>query len=155
MMKNAFKELLLGFLIAFLGLLNDIIMVKIGFLHFSNATICPVPLWLASLWLLFASTFSSSLAWLRGAKVFFLAFLGSLGGALSYSAAEKLSALSYHSHLFPQFLFYGLNWFVLFPVLFILHHRIRNKIYRTNITLSCIDECKQQERKSRDNGCTD
>lgn len=126
--RSSLKEYILGFFVAFLGILNDLVIAKLGFLTFSNATILPVPFWLASLWLLFVSTFPSSLAWLTRINVFFLFFLGSVGGAISYYAAEKLHAFSYHYVLLPQFLFYGLNWFLLFPFLFILYHHIRNII---------------------------
>jgi hypothetical protein len=127
--RISLKELMLSFAIAFLGILNDLIIAKIGFLDFSNAIMLPIPLWLASLWLLFVSTFASSLAWLRCLNVFFLAFLGAFGGAISYCAAEKLNALSYHTAGLPSFIFYGLNWLLLFPFLFILYHYIRKRIF--------------------------
>lgn len=128
-LRVSLKEVILGFVIAFFGILNDLIMMKFGFLTLNNAAILPIPLWLAALWLLFVSTFSSSLEWLIRLNLLTTAFLGAFGGAISYCAGESLNALSYHITLVPSFLFHGLNWFLLFPFLFISYHRIRNRIF--------------------------
>ena len=125
--RSTLKEIMLGFFIAFLGILNDFIMVKAGFLSFSNAIIISIPLWLASVWLLFVSTFSSSLGWLTRVNVVFLALMGAVGGSISYCTGKKLNALYFHYDVLPEFLFHALNWFILFPFLFILHNHIRSK----------------------------
>lgn len=126
--RSSAKEVMLGLGVSFFGILNDFIIVKLGILNFSHATILPIPLWLISVWLLFVSTFSSSLLWLKRVNIFFLALLGGLGGAFSYCAGEKLNAIFYHYSGLPQFIFHGLNWFLLFPFLFTLYHRVRSRL---------------------------
>lgn len=124
LVKCSVKEMILCFFIAFLGVLNDFVMMKFGLLHFNNAWILPMPLWLIALWLLFVSTFSSSLAWLMRLNGLTIACLGALGGAVSYCAGASFNAFSYEITVMPSFLFHGLNWFLLFPLLFILYHRM-------------------------------
>jgi hypothetical protein len=52
------------------------------------------PLWIVCLWLLFATTFHGSLAWLEGRPLLALA-LGCVGGPLSDLAGVKMGAASF------------------------------------------------------------
>jgi hypothetical protein len=51
------------------------------------------PPWMLALWLAFATTFRSSLAWLI-AKPQWCALFGALGGPIAYVAGAKLGAIS-------------------------------------------------------------
>ena len=53
-----------------------------------------LPLWVAALWLLFAATLNSSLAWLSG-RPLLAAALGALAGPLSFKAGVGLGAGEY------------------------------------------------------------
>ncbi len=79
-------------LAALLGMLLDGTLASTGLLTYTPAMpATPVfgcPLWILALWLAFATTFTRSLAWLRG-RIGAAAVLGAAGGPLAYGAAAR------------------------------------------------------------------
>lgn len=76
------------------------------------------PLWLLGLWLVFATTFRSSLAWL-GDRLSVAALLGAIVGPLSYYAGDRLGALQIGPPLTPRLIVLALVWSLLLPMLFV------------------------------------
>lgn len=77
-----------------LGFAIDLVCSWGGWLTYRGAPVFAQapPWWILSLWVVFASTFDSSLAWLRARPVW-AALLGAVGAPLSYLAGERLDAL--------------------------------------------------------------
>jgi len=72
-----------------LGFCVDTILIAIGVLHFSDATLTP-PLWLACLWVIFATTLLHSLSFLQR-SLLLSACLGAVGGPLAYYAGTRFA----------------------------------------------------------------
>ena len=74
------------------------------------------PLWIAALWLLFATTFHRSLAWLTDMP--WLAVpLGAVGSPLSYLAGARFGALSIGAEQRKCLLRLGMTWAVALPLI--------------------------------------
>lgn len=74
------------------------------------------PIWMMALWLMFASTLTASLGWLRGR--YFLSFaLGAVFGPLSYLAGEGLGAIALPLPPFQTILAFAIIWAIVTPVL--------------------------------------
>jgi hypothetical protein len=119
--ENRSKIFFAGIVIASIGFSNDLLLAHNGVISFYEHDLFGMPFWLASLWLLFASTFHGCLAWLASSKLLVLAILGAVGGAISYGVAASFAAFSYNLPAVPEFLLHAANWFILFPLLFRLH----------------------------------
>ena len=102
------------------GILNDSLLMYLGFLDFKGAWPSPYvsPAWMWVLWLLVASTLNSSLSWLKGKPVLGVV-LGAVSGPLSYEAGIRLGAANWGSE--SQILGLGLIslvWAVAMPLFF-------------------------------------
>lgn len=75
-----------------------------------------LPLWLACLWLIFATTLRHSLDWSRTHKLYG-AILGFLGGPLSYLAGSKISDVTLAQPLWQTLLILAIIWAVVIPML--------------------------------------
>lgn len=74
------------------------------------------PIWMIALWLLFISTLTASLGWLRGRYLLSFA-LGAVFGPLSYLAGEGLGAITLpHPPLFSIMAF-AMTWAIVLPIL--------------------------------------
>jgi len=81
------------------------------------------PLWIASLWALFAATSGALLGWLARRPWSALA-LGALGGPLSYLSAERLGAVTLGSERVHAIAGLGTTWGLLLPALVVLAARM-------------------------------
>ncbi len=99
-----------------LGLLVDGTLIRLGLVVFPAETpaLLGVPFWIASLWLLFATTFDGCLRWLRGRPATAVV-LGLIGSPLSYTAAERLDALTLGPDL-TTLAAIGLGWGAMMPL---------------------------------------
>jgi Protein of unknown function (DUF2878) len=90
------QELSLLIKVLIYGVLTDTLIMYLGLLDFHDAWPTPLlsPIWMWTLWLLVASTFNGSLAWLRN-KPFLGAVLGAICGPLSYEAGVRMGAASW------------------------------------------------------------
>ena len=120
---HSVPNLLIGCLIASLGMLNDALLLWHDVI--SIRSISSFPFWLAGLWLLFTSTFDGCLSWLNNKSLVLLSFVGAIGGATSYYAGCKIGAINYHFWHLPDFVFFALNWALLFPALFRLNSLLK------------------------------
>lgn len=75
-----------------------------------------LPLWLACLWLIFATTLRHSLDWSRTHKLYG-AILGFFGGPLSYLAGSKISDVTLAQPLWQTLLTLAIIWAVVIPML--------------------------------------
>ncbi len=82
------------------------------------------PLWLACLWPVFATTLMHSFAVLQN-RLLLAAVCGALGGALSYIAGVRLSAMEFASPLWGPVLL-GALWAAVFPLLLQVAARLRS-----------------------------
>jgi len=88
------QELVLVGAAAVVGVLWDSLLPLLGWIRYPNGMLVTntAPLWMVTLWMLFATTLNVSLAWLKNRLWLAIPF-GALGGPLAYLGGEKLGAL--------------------------------------------------------------
>jgi len=107
-----------------LGCLLDSALIKLGVFDFGEAGKV-IPLWLALLWPLLATTLAHCLAW--SARPWWLASaLGAVGGPASYIAGSHLTYVQLPLGMWPSVLILGAIWAVIFPMLHWLAHYFRD-----------------------------
>jgi hypothetical protein len=107
-----------------LGCLLDSALIKLGVFDFGEAGKV-IPLWLALLWPLLATTLGHCLAW--SARPWWLASaLGAVGGPASYIAGSHLTYVQLPLGVWPSVLILGAIWAVIFPMLHWLAHYFRD-----------------------------
>ena len=100
--------------VVFCGCLWDIAMTQTGVIHFADAMFVGIPLWLVCLWLLFATTFTHSLLWLR--RYLWLAVpLGGVFGPLSYWIGANLTDAELRTPVIASLAIMAAGWALLFP----------------------------------------
>jgi hypothetical protein len=94
-----------------------------------------IPVWLISLWCLFATTLSHSLSWLRR-HYLVSAFMGAIFGPLSYWVGSNLSDVEMGEPLIRSLSILSLGWAILLPAFFLLANRLvfESKIDRKSST---------------------
>lgn len=97
------------------GWLLDSALLQLGLFGFAGSS--PVlPLWLALLWLSFATTLRYSLGWT--ARPWWLgSALGAIGGPLSYLGGARLAGVELPLGVTPSLLILAVIWAVLLPAL--------------------------------------
>lgn len=101
---------------ALLGLAMDLGWQRLGLISFRDAGFAGIPLWLAMLWLLFATTLRHALAWLQ-TRLWLAALLGALAGPLSYFAGLELGAARSALPHWQVALAMAPGWLLLLPLL--------------------------------------
>jgi hypothetical protein len=109
-----------------LGLLVDSLQKVGGLIVYQQDTLAIAwlaPFYIVSLWMLYASTFTSSMDWMR--RSYLLALVaGALFGPLSYLAGHRLGAISFaHSHEMTLGVL-ALIWSIANPLLVFISNRI-------------------------------
>jgi steroid 5-alpha reductase family enzyme/predicted DCC family thiol-disulfide oxidoreductase YuxK len=104
------KSLLLAFPLScyalIFGIVQETALIKTGTLHYLHSSLL-IPIWLLSLYPLFALTLNSALSFLN--RSFFICFLlGGIGGILSYFSGEKMQAVEVTGSYFTIFVTWGL-----------------------------------------------
>ena len=98
-----------------LGCVLDSALIKVGVFDFGEAGRV-IPLWLALLWALLATTLGHCLAWT--ARPWWLSsLLGAIGGPLSYIAGSHLTYVQLPLGVWPSAVIIGAIWAVVFPLL--------------------------------------
>lgn len=100
------------------GWVLDSVLMQVGVFDFGLASgnAWVLPLWLAVLWLLFASTLRHSLHWI--ARRWWLgSLLGAIGGPLSYLGGAKLAGVGLPLGLWPSLLLLAVIWAALLPLI--------------------------------------
>jgi uncharacterized protein DUF2878 len=101
---------------ALIGITLDSALHYFGVLQFSNVTGWGVPLWLASLWLLFATTLNRSLRWLQ-TRPLLAALCGALFAPLSYWAGAQIGTASFGIATTIALTVLTAAWSLLLPIL--------------------------------------
>lgn len=98
-----------------LGSAADTLQRACGFVEYSGSAPGGVwaPVWIVALWIAFAATLSSSLAWLRGRVWLSLPF-AVLGAPLSYLGAERLGAVTIGAPRLAALAGIGVAWGIAF-----------------------------------------
>ncbi|KAA0977043.1 DUF2878 domain-containing protein [Pseudomonas sp. ANT_J28] len=101
--------------VAACGWVLDSALLHLGLFYFSDVTLV-LPLWLAILWLLFASTFRHSLSWTK--RPWWMgSLLGTFAGPLSYWGGARLADVGLPLGVWPSVLLLALIWAILMPAL--------------------------------------
>lgn len=99
-----------------------------GFVTYAGPVLGGVwaPLWIVALWIAFAATLSSSLAWLRGRLWLSLPF-AALGAPLSYLGAERLGAVTIGAPRLASLAGVSVAWVIAFHGAQWLETRVRRE----------------------------
>lgn len=112
--------------VAVCGWVLDTALLHLGVFEFSTSSVV-LPLWLATLWLLFASTLPHSLSWTR--RPWWMgSLLGAIGGPLSYLGGTKLAGVGLPLGLWPSMLLLACIWAPLLPALHWLMDREHDRL---------------------------
>lgn len=128
--KETWVELIFILIVSFFGTILDSVYINVGFMHFkAGYETLPwiAPLWLTSLYALFAAAFAQSFGWLRGHWWRMIGF-GAIGGTLSYMAAAKLGAAEFLVPTWAVCVVLGVAWGLIFPLCFILFDRLAKRM---------------------------
>lgn len=101
--------------VAACGWVLDSALLHLGLFEFPGQSIL-LPLWLALLWLLFASTLCYCLAW-TAERWWLASLLGAVGGPLSYLGGARLADVGLPLGTWPSLLLLALIWALLLPAL--------------------------------------
>ncbi|HSB96358.1 MAG TPA: DUF2878 domain-containing protein [Spongiibacteraceae bacterium] len=110
---------------AALGIGLDSALHFFGILRFDDFASWGVPLWLAALWLLFATTLNHSLGWLQG-RPLLASLVGALLAPLSYWVGARFGAARFGIAVPAALAVLAVCWGLLLPLLgAMMRHRIR------------------------------
>lgn len=110
-------ELTLLLLTLLIGSMFDQALMLLGLVRYS-ATIWPpewLPIWMMTLWALFATTLNFSLRWLQP-RPLVAALFGLVGGPLAYWAGARFGAIEWQQPI-ALLLALAIGWAVLMPLL--------------------------------------
>ncbi len=112
--------------VGLLGALVGVVELGLGWLEFRGAQLAPAlaPAWILALWIVFASTFSSSLAWVTSRPWLNAAF-ALFGAPLSYLGGERLGSLTVLEPRFHALLGVGVLWAFALPLATWIYARVR------------------------------
>jgi len=99
--------------VALLGSVVDMVQVKLGVFSFAQ-DVWLYPLWMTSIWMMFATTLSASMSWLSG-RYLLAVVLGAVCGPLSYGAGARLGAIEFASNPMWSILTLGAVWGLSMP----------------------------------------
>ena len=123
------RELAALGLAAALGTVVDSVQLHMGWLAYSGTPLAGVfaPAWIVALWVVFAMTFDSSLAWLARRRAWFAAF-GAVGAPFSYWGGARLGAVSFGEPLWPSICGISACWGLALPLASWLVERTRGEL---------------------------
>lgn len=112
------RELSLALTVGIFGTALDYIPFSMGAFSFTTASVpWGYPLWMSALWVGFATTFHSSLSWIKKRYILSAAF-GAIGGPLSYIAGESLGAITLSADRVFALTAISTTWAIVTPLLF-------------------------------------
>jgi hypothetical protein len=106
------------------GVIVDQLLFKVGIFNLAGQPAL-APLWLSCLWPVFASTLMHSFVVFQN-RIALAVVCGALGGALSYIAGVRMSAVEFASPLWGPLLLAAL-WAFMFPLLVQIATRLQNR----------------------------
>jgi len=130
--KDPSREMMLILSTGVVGITVDSAMITAGLLSYSTGTLVPglSPLWILGMWMLFATTFNVSFAWLQS-KISLAALLGAVFGPLSYYSGSKIGAVTLHEPV-GAMIALAITWGVMLPGLL----ELASMLNRTSIETS-------------------
>jgi hypothetical protein len=110
-------ELRLVLLVTLIGAVWDSLLAWRGLLVYapSDTGLRVAPLWILTMWALFATTLNVSLTWIKG-RTLLAALLGGIGGPLAYLSGQRMGAVAIPD-VIPAVLAQGIGWAILTPLL--------------------------------------
>jgi hypothetical protein len=107
-------ELLITFIVAYIGYATDSILTLLGVFEFHHSTALFAPFWLLLLWCCFSTTLIMNRdAWPKHKGL--LIFLGGLAGVVSYSSAGFLNAVTFQFGVMVSMLIVAVVWMLMIP----------------------------------------
>jgi len=118
------QELKLILVSASIGTVWDSVVASTGLITYPNGVLVAgtAPIWIAALWVIFATTINVSLRWLHN-RYLLGAIFGAVGGPLAYLAGAKLGALVLLDTTWALGL-QAVGWAVLMPLLLRIARRL-------------------------------
>jgi hypothetical protein len=104
----------IGFIVL-VGLTWDSLLVFFGLIVYPDAVWFNLPVWMVCLWILFATTFMHSMAWLSGYS-WLSVFVGAVFGPMSYWAGVEFSDASFGASPIMSMVVIAAGWAILFPI---------------------------------------
>ncbi|MDX6769248.1 MAG: DUF2878 domain-containing protein [Elusimicrobiota bacterium] len=108
--------------VAAFGLALELAFASLGRYEYAGSGRLPLPLWVVSLWLLFAATLDSSLRWLSDRPVL-ACVLGAFAGPLSFQAGVGLGAGRYLASAPEASVLLSVLWALALPGAFAVSRR--------------------------------
>jgi len=107
--------------IGLLGFAVDTLQASAGLYAFTGTSVVPwlCPPWMVALWMIFATTLNSSMAWLAG-RYRVAAALGALCGPVSYLAGARLGAIELSSNALVSLGGIAIAWALAMPTLLLI-----------------------------------
>ena len=117
-------ELKLILIAGAMGWLFDTALLQTGWISFAEGAVFPgtAPIWMVTLWMLFATTFNVSMTWIKS-KLILAVVLGAAGGPLAYLAGARLGAMQFHDQQ-PALITLAIGWATATPLLAIVASRL-------------------------------
>jgi hypothetical protein len=118
--SNREREAKLALVIGLFGFGVDTLQASAGLYTFTHTSVVPwlCPPWMVALWMIFATTLNSSMAWLAG-RYRLAATLGALCGPLSYVAGARLGAIELSANALVSLVGIGFVWAFAMPALLV------------------------------------
>ncbi len=110
-----FRELYFILLVGVTGLIVESGFVYFGVLQSPSSSLLP-PLWLLSLWPLFATTLNHSTRWFQEHPVFSV-LAGGIAGSLTYYTGTRLTSYEIVEPFYPSMIKLAVVWMIVFPLL--------------------------------------
>lgn len=121
------REALALLAVGVLGALVGVAELGLGWLSFRGTALAPglAPAWILALWVVFASTFESSLAWVTSRPWLNVAF-ALFGAPVSYLGGERLGSLEVLAPRTSALIGVGVLWAVALPLAALVYRRLRS-----------------------------
>ena len=119
--SNWAREARLVVAVGLLGFILDTLQASTGLYAFTRTSVAPwlCPLWMVALWMVFATTLNSSMAWLTG-RFALAAGLGAVFGPASYVAGARLGAIDLPANELVSLVGIAITWAFAMPALLLL-----------------------------------
>tara|TARA_Y200000002_G_scaffold102827_1_gene83494 strand:- start:3900 stop:4436 length:537 start_codon:yes stop_codon:yes gene_type:complete len=110
------RRLFVIFIIGLIGIIHDQTLYYAGLFIFSENTLL-LPLWFASIWWIFISTFHLSLGFTQGLPRWIQSVFGAIGGSVSYGFGTQIAGVGVPVDFNSQLIIHACDFAILFPLL--------------------------------------
>ena len=123
--RDRVPEATLALAVGLFGFAVDTLQASAGLYVFTGTSVLPwlCPPWMVALWMLFATTLNSSMAWLTG-RHGLAAALGAVCGPLSYAAGARLGAIELHPNALVSLAGIASVWGLAMPALLVIRQAL-------------------------------